>query len=76
MAYHNKIYDPRNTLITGLGVGPYDYATYTYGTGGGTSNTNLTDIHYFRGGDNRVQIAHVRYTYNADDNVATVERIE
>ena len=77
MAFNNSRFRPENSLEAGFGVGPHDYVTYTYGTGGGSSATNLTDVHYYRGGfqASGEQIAHIRYTYDSNDNVVTAERI-
>lgn len=77
MAFHNKQYRVENSQVTGLGVGPHDYVTYTYGTGGGTSASNLTDVHYYRGGQQAsgTLVAHITYTYDSNDNVITTERV-
>ena len=77
MAFNNARFRLENSLDTGMGIGPHDYVTYTYGTGGGTSSTNLTDIYYYRGGkqNSGEMIAHVRYTYDSNDNIVTAERI-
>lgn len=78
MSFKNSQFRPENSLQTGFGVGPHDYVTYTYGTGGGTSATNLTDIKYYRGGKQASGklVGHVQYTYDANDNVITAERIQ
>jgi len=78
MAYHNKRFSENNFVQSGLGIGPHDYVTYTYGTGGGTSATNLTDVRYYRGGQQAsgTLIAHVNYTYDASDNVIASERVD
>ena len=76
MAFNNDKDRRENALHTGMGVGPHDYVTYTYGTGGGTSATNLTDIKYYIGGqqDAGTLIGHIVYTYDVNDNVITAER--
>ncbi len=77
MAFNNKEFRVQNSLETGFGIGPHDYVTYTYGTGGGTSSTNLTDVYYYRGGqqDSGTLVARVTYTYNSADKVLTAERV-
>ena len=77
MAFNNKQYRVENSQQSGLGIGPHDYITYTYGTGGGSSASNLTDVRYYRGGlqASGTLVAHVTYTYDSNDNVLTVERV-
>ena len=77
MAFNNDKDRRENALHTGMGIGPHDYVTYTYGTGGGTSATNLTDVHYYRGGKQASGklVGHIQYTYDANDNVITATRI-
>ena len=76
MAFNNDKDRRENALQTGMGIGPHDYVTYTYGTGGGTSATNLTDIKYYIGGqqDSGTLVGHIVYTYDANDNIVTAER--
>lgn len=76
MAFNNDKDRRENALQTGMGIGPHDYVTYTYGTGGGTSATNLTDIKYYIGGqqDSGTLVGHIIYTYDANDNIVTAER--
>ena len=76
MAFNNDRDRRENSLHTGMGIGPHDYVTYTYGTGGGTSATNLTDIKYYIGGqqDSGTLVGHIIYTYDANDNIVTAER--
>jgi hypothetical protein len=76
MAFNNDKDRRENALHTGMGVGPHDYVTYTYGTGGGTSATNLTDIKYYLGGQQASGelVGHIVYTYDANDNIITAER--
>jgi hypothetical protein len=77
MAYHNKKFSEDNFVQTGFGIGPHDYVAYTYGTGGGSSATNLTDVRYYRGGQQTsgTLIAHISYTYDSNDNVLSAERV-
>ena len=77
MAFHNKQHRVENSRESSFGVGPHDYVAYTYGTGGGTSTSNIIDIHYYRGGQQAsgTLIAHITYTYDSNDNVITTERV-
>lgn len=76
MAFNNYENRPENSKQTGMGIGPHDYALYTYGTGGGTSSDNLVQIDYYVGGqqDSGTLVGTVVYTYNSADNVVSSER--
>lgn len=78
MAYHNKQHAAENLNGNpGLGVPAHDYVAYTYGTGGGTSTSNLTDVRYYRGGlqAGGTLVCHVTFTYDSSDNVTSSERV-
>ena len=78
MAYHNRANAAENLNGNpGFGVPAHDYIQYLYGTGGGSSSTNLTDIKYYRGGlqAGGDLVAHIQYTYDSSDNVTAAERV-
>jgi hypothetical protein len=77
MAFHNHPNYRNNSKFTSMGVGPHDYAAYTYGTGGGTSASNLIQIDYYVGGQQAsgTLVGTIIYTYDANDNITSSERI-
>ncbi len=72
MAFYNHPNFRNNSKFTGMGVGPHDYAEYTY-----DGNGNVTDIHYYVGGqrESGTLVGHVQFTYDGNNNVITAERI-
>lgn len=76
MAFNNYENRPENSKQTGMGIGPHDYALYTYGTGGGTSSENLVRIDYFVGGQqgSGELVGTIVFTYNSQDNIISSER--
>ncbi len=76
MAFNNYKHLPANSKQTGMGIGPHDFVQYSYGTGGGTSTSNIILIEYFRGGlqAGGVLVGSVAYSYDSNDNVVSSER--
>jgi len=72
MAFYNYPQRKNNSKFTGMGVGPHDYVTYTYDVDG-----NVTDIHYYLGGeqDSGTLVGHIQYTYDGSGNIVTAERV-
>lgn len=71
MAFHNKPFRVENSIIEGLGIGAYDFQLNTYNGNNCVVNTN-----YYIGGmqSNGTLTATVEYTYDANNNLLTIER--
>ena len=76
MAFHNYPNYRNNSKFTSMGVGPHDYAEYTYGAGGGSSSDNLIQIDYYVGGQQAsgTLVGTIEYTYDSNDNIISAER--
>lgn len=76
MAFHNHPNYRNNSKFTSMGVGPHDYAAYTYGAGGGSSSDNLIQIDYYLGGQQAsgTLVGTIEYSYDSNDNIISAER--
>ena len=65
-----RAFGEENIISNGLGIPAHDYISNTY-----DGSDNLTDTIYRLGGSTGTIVAHLVMTYDANNNLLTVDRV-